>query len=62
MPVKHLLQTYRRPSHSTTGVRPESSGGARVTAVLEPGTKVLQITSLGTKARPCPAARLLLFQ
>jgi len=62
MPVKHLLQTYRRPSHYTTGVRPESSGGARVTAVLEPGTKVLQITSLGTKARPCPAARLLLFQ
>lgn len=37
----------------STGVRPESSGGARVTAVLEPGVKVLQIMSLGTKARGC---------
>jgi hypothetical protein len=59
MPANHL-HTCMRPLHPATGVRPESSGGARVTAVLEPGTKVLQITSLGTKARPCPAAPLLL--
>lgn len=37
-----------------SGLRPESSGGARVTAVLDSATKVLEISSLGIKARPAP--------
>ena len=34
------------------GMRPESSGGARVTSVLDSATKVLEISSLGVKVRP----------
>ncbi|KAK9843529.1 hypothetical protein WJX81_007498, partial [Elliptochloris bilobata] len=33
------------------GVRPESSGGAKVTSVLDSNTKVLEIASLGIKVR-----------